>query len=394
MKILYLTLENISLHKGSVVHIKEIVKGLQRMGYPVGLMAVASNPLNHAEHFYNLHPAAFRLLSFLDRKKKYYFLSSLLLFFYLFKILPQYDLLYARDYHTVLIALCPRLIFRKKLVFEMNGLANEEQQLKGHSLLNRVIRVGIRKAEKKASQWSDRIVVVTPLMASYLHLKFNCHPEKVEVVSNGVNTKLFYPILDEAPLINLRKKWGIGEKETVVLFAGNLAPWQGIENLIRVAPSVIKTHENVKFLIIGDGRLKKALEMEVERLNVSEHFIFTGMVEYAQIPSYINIADICLVLKRRLMSGYSPIKLYEYMACGKPVLASRVDGLEWIEEEGIGLLSEPDHLKSLEASLNQLIHDPKKRSEMGKKGARIAREQFDWDLIVKRVGSLLEEMMG
>jgi len=69
-------------------------------------------------------PKLFRL------KNQPYLVSSILLFLYLFKILPQYDIIYARDFHTVIIALFPRILFKKRLVFEINGIAHEEQKLK------------------------------------------------------------------------------------------------------------------------------------------------------------------------------------------------------------------------------------------------------------------------
>jgi glycosyltransferase involved in cell wall biosynthesis len=101
---------------------------------------------------------------------------------------------------------------------------------------------------------------------------------------------------------------------------GNLAPWQGMEYLIQVAPSLTKRLPSIRFLIIGSGVLKEKFQAQVQSSGMSDRFIFTGMVDYEKIPLYINISDICLVLKRRLASGYSPIKLFEYMACGKPVL--------------------------------------------------------------------------
>jgi hypothetical protein len=57
----------------------------------------------------------------------------MLLLLYLFKLLPQYDVVYAREYHAAIVAFLPRLIFNKKLIFEVNGLANEEQRMKGHN---------------------------------------------------------------------------------------------------------------------------------------------------------------------------------------------------------------------------------------------------------------------
>jgi len=392
MRILYITLENLSLHKGSVVHIKEVIEGLKKRNHQVGLIGNALTKFKNANHFYNIHPKTLFPFKFFNLKRNLYFTSFVLLFLSLFRILPQYDIIYARDYHTVMAAFFPRLIFMKKLVFEMNGIANEEQKLKGHSILNRILVFLIQKAEEMATKYSDRIVVVTPQISSYLRKHFHCQRGKMEVVSNGVNTRRFCPIDNKGLLAEWRRRLGIGRDEVVITFVGNLAPWQGVESLIRVAPGVLAEMRNIRFLIVGDGILKKELETEVVQLGVVDHFIFTGMIDHEQIPFYINISDVCVLLKRELASGYSAIKLYEYMACGKPVIASRVAGLEFIGIEEVGRLVEPGDLKNIKEALLDLLSAPEKRVEMGQRGLKIAQERFAWDSRVSKIERILKEL--
>jgi starch synthase len=383
MKILYITLENISLHKGSAVHIKEIISGLRTLGHQVGLVAYSRGKFEKVDSFYNIH-------KFLILKKQSYIVSSLLLFICLFKALPKYDVIYARDYHATLISLIPRIIFHKKVVFEINGLANEEQRIKADSFLMRIFSLMIRWSERMATKYSDKIVAVTPQIAFYLQEHFNCSPKKVEIISNGVNTNVFYPIGDRDMLLRWRKRHGIGEEEIVLVFIGNLAPWQEVEDLIQVAPLILKKINNIKFLIVGDGILRKELEEKVKRLQLTQYFLFTGMVSHNEIPLYINFGDICIALKRRLKSGYSPIKLYEYMACGKPIIASRVEGLKFIESEEIGRLVEPKDIANLKEALFDLIENNQKRINMGKKCREIVQKNFSWNLKVAKIENILK----
>lgn len=67
------------------------------------------------------------------------------------------------------------------------------------------------------------------------------------------------------------------------------------------------------------------------------------MVPYQKVPLYINASDICVTAKKSLKSGYSPLKLYEYMACGKQVVANRVNGFEILEKNKAGILVEPEN---------------------------------------------------
>ncbi len=392
MKILYVTLENISLHKGSVVHAKEVVSGLRKLGHRVDVAACSLDKLEKTDCFYNLALSTFPLLKLFKFKRQPHIVSAMILFIRLLKILSQYDILYAREYHIVLIALLPRLIFRKRLVLEMNGIANEEQLLKNHSLMNRILVFLIQKAEKLATKYTDRIIAVTPQIATYLVSKLGCEIGGVEVVSNGVNTNRFYPIQEKDLLAEWRRKLGIAQKEIVIAFVGNLAPWQGIECLIEAAPLLLREIKDIRFLIIGDGILKTALKAKANDLGVLESFLFTGMVDHQEVPLYINIADICVLQKRRLESGYSPIKLYEYMACGKPLIATRVEGLEFIEAEGIGRLVEPDDVIGLQKTLSSLIKAPQERTRMGQKGLQLAREKFGWESSITKIEKILKEM--
>ena len=392
MRILYVTLENLSLHKGSVVHVKEIVTGLKDLGHQVGLVASAWGKTNEADHFYNLHRLPNFLMRLLKLKRQPNAISALFLFLYLFKILLQYDLVYARDYHATILATIPRHIFRKKLIYEINGLAHEEQLLKKDSWSNRLLSSFIRNAEKRAAKYADRIVSVTPQIAQYLVQHFSCQASKIEIISNGVNTKKFYPIEDRNMLLQIKTKYNILCEGKIIIFVGNLAPWQGVELLIQVAPLVVKEIPDLKFLIIGNGMLRQEFETEVNRLGLSSYFVFTGMIDYRQIPYYINVADICVLPKRGLTSGYSPIKLYEYMACGKPIVATRVQGLEFIEAEGSGRLIEPGDSVSLGVALIELLKNDERRKMMGRKGSQIARERFSWASRAAKIEKMMLEL--
>jgi glycosyltransferase involved in cell wall biosynthesis len=390
MKILYITLENISLHKGSVVHIYEIVTGLRRLGNRVGLVAISWSKFGEVDYFYNLQKIPIFLLRLFKLKKQPYFISSIFLFLYLIKILPEYDVIYAREFHTVIIALLPRLIFGRKLVFEVNGIANEERRLKSDSLFNHIFVFFIKRAEKLATRYSEKVISVAPKIRLYLTENFNCPSEKIKVISNGVNTEIFRPIHDSPLLAQWKDRLGIKPKDTVIAYVGNLAPWQGIDDLIEIAFRLLSKNKDLKFLFVGEGPLKPLLIREVLNSGYEGDIVFTGMLDHEDIPFIINLADIC-VAPLRVMTG-SPIKVFEYMACGKPVVTSRIEGLEFIEAEGAGRLTAPEDIMGLERALNELIEEPRKRADMGQKGMQIVRERFSWESRVVEVEDLLKKM--
>jgi glycosyltransferase involved in cell wall biosynthesis len=395
MKILYITLEDLSLNKGSVTHVKEIITGLRKRGHQIGLMARSANPSENADHFYNLKRRPGFILKYFGLKRKSYLFSSFYLFIYLFKVLPRYDVIYARDFHTVLIALFPRLLFNKKLVYEINGIASEELQLKGHTSLNRIFVFLVRVAERMATKYAERIVSVTPQIASYLMDQYRCPRDKLVIVGNGVNTEIFRPMDQGDVLSDWRKKLEVSVDDRVVVFIGNLARWQGVEVLIDAAFQVLKTEEKLKFLIIGEGVLRKRLMEKVLNSGFAKSFIFTGMMDYEVVPFLINLADICVapfILKRNEKTGVSPLKIFEYMACGKPVIASRIQGLEFMEKERTGRLTEPGDPIQLEEAIKDLLNNPEERLNLGRRGLQIAQGQFGWSVRTTKIENILIKM--
>ena len=391
MNILYVTLENLSLRKGSVTHIKEIVNGFRKNGHEVGLVARGTAPIHEADVFYNIRSGDERGAGNL----RAYFTSALRLFFRLTKITGRYDLVYARDYHATVLAYLPCVLFRRRLIFEINGLASEEQRLKKDSFMSRVAVFLIGQAEKAATRAADRIISVTPQIATYLLDRYRCKQEKIEIVGNGVNTGKFYPIQDESVLSACRARVGIRSGDKVLVFVGNLARWQGIETLIECSVELLLRNDGLKFLIVGGGPVEAALLEKARKAGVEKSFIFTGMVDYEEVPIYINIGDIGVapfIAKRNTLTGVSPLKIFEYMACGKSVVASRIEGLEFVEEEGIGRLVAPGVVRDFTEALSSLLWDDVARAEMGKKASRIVFERFSWASKAERIQSILQKM--
>jgi glycosyltransferase involved in cell wall biosynthesis len=395
MKVLYITLENLSLHKGSVVHVKEVVAGLRRRGHRVGLVASSFASVENADGFYNLECASPTLRKRLRLRKQPYVISSLRLFVYLFKILPRYDLIYARDFHTVLIALIPRLLYRKKLIYEINGIASEEMQLRGKTLGNRIAVSLLRVAEGIAVKSSEKIISVTLQISSHLKEEHNSPNQKIAVVGNGVNTEEFRPLSKEGRVDVWRREFGIAPGDRIVMFVGNIARWQGVEMLVDVAFRILNKEQGVKFIIVGDGVLKDGLAKRVSESCYERSILFTGMVDYSIVPELINLADICVapfISRRNEKTGVSPLKVFEYMACGKPVIASRIEGLEFLESEGAGRLTTPGDTVSLEQSLRELLENPEERLNLGRRGLSLVRGRFDWEKRVTEIENVLREL--
>ena len=129
-----------------------------------------------------------------------------------------------------------------------------------------------------------------------------------------------------------------------------------------------------------------------KELGVEDRFIFTGVIAYDRVPLYINASDICtapFIFARNAKIGLSPLKLYEYMACGKPVVASNISGVsDVIEASGGGISVLPENLDALADGILKLLENPDLRLKMGSKGLSYVTENYSWYSVAKKVNEV------
>jgi glycosyltransferase involved in cell wall biosynthesis len=127
-------------------------------------------------------------------------------------------------------------------------------------------------------------------------------------------------------------------------------------------------------------------------LGVEERFIFTGVIAYDRVPLYINASDICtapFIFARNSKIGLSPLKLYEYMACGKPVIASSIKGVsDALEASGGGIHVLPENPDALAEGILKLLDNPDMRMKMGSKGLSYVIENYSWYSVAKKVNEV------
>ena len=310
---------------------------------------------------------------------------QLVLFFYLIyyrtKIKP--DVIYARHYGLPFSQLIISNLFRIPYIVEINGLAMEEMKLSNRSKLNVCIA---KLSEKLNYRHAKKIVAVTQGVKKGIIELYDLPDEKIIVIENGANIDLFKPIDKK----KAKKELNFDQDANYICFVGNLAPWQGVEFLIQSAPLILKESPYTKFLIIGEGQMKEELVELADKTGVSDKFIFTGVVPYEEVPKYINASDVCVVPKKPLGSGYSPLKLYEYMACGEPIVASKISGFEILEQQNAGILVEPENPDELAKAIIKLLKDEKLREEMGKNGREYVVKNHSWESVARRVAEVCE----
>jgi glycosyltransferase involved in cell wall biosynthesis len=173
-----------------------------------------------------------------------------------------------------------------------------------------------------------------------------------------------------------------------IVYVGSLDKLRHLELLIQAFSEVLVKKRNVKLLIIGEGNDGPNLKQCANRLNIKEQIIFTGQIPRREIPDLITVADIC-VSPIQPLSFYklsSPIKVLEYMAMAKPVVANQeiYEQNEILTESGGGILV-PFDPHAFASSILELLDNPEKASYMGQKGREWVVKNRDYEILARKV---------
>jgi glycosyltransferase involved in cell wall biosynthesis len=234
------------------------------------------------------------------------------------------------------------------------------------------------KIEIRSMKNADRIFVITNEMKK-IFIKYGIKETKIKVVYDGVELERFNPSIKT----DLRKKLGL-ENDKIVFFHGTMEPHMGVFDLIK---SVEELSDDIKLVLVGSGPLLNELEKYCQEKKL-ENVIFLGKVDYEKIPEYISIADVCVV---PYPSNFSTnliitLKLLEYAAMGKPIICSKLKGIEEIFRDGKDLLFyDQKNRNELVEKISFLLQNKNLSKTLGKNARKIVEQELNWDSVVKKI---------
>ncbi|MCA9178280.1 MAG: glycosyltransferase family 4 protein [Planctomycetales bacterium] len=268
-------------------------------------------------------------------------------------------------------------------ILEMNApLAMEQSVYRSAALCNLVA---------SAEQWTLRnagaVVTVSEPLRQYA-IDNGADPRRVFVTPNGVDLDMFRPIIggqaDDA-----------AGRSPVLGFVGGLRPWHGVEVLPALLSELLGEFPGLRLVIAGDGPMRRELDDEFQRRGLMDNVVMTGAVPHDEIPQLINQFTIALAPYPELDHDFyfSPLKLFEYLACGKPVVASRVGQIADVIEHGkTGLLPPPGDLAALADCCRLLLKDATLRREMAKRAVEVVQRNYTWDGNARRVLEIAQDL--
>lgn len=237
-----------------------------------------------------------------------------------------------------------------------------------------------------AIRFCDRVIAVSQATAQFLKEKRKVAPEKIMVIPYGVDLQKYR----NGDNSDIRQRLQLGQDELVVGVVGRLHPQKGHRYLIQAAEKIVTEIPNVKFVFAGDGDLRGELEAQIRSQGLENNFRILGYRD--DIPEVMRAFDIFTLPS--LYEGLPNVVL-EAMACGKPVIATAVDGtVEAVVDGKTGLLVQPADVDALRRSLITLLRDRELAQRMGKNGRLRVETQFSLEKQVQRFEQLYESFVG
>lgn len=234
------------------------------------------------------------------------------------------------------------------------------------------------------------------------HLSVNNMALRQYCISEGAaaeRTSVDYPGLDinhfhsTAGAEELRSSLGIEKNEIPILYMGTFFRFSGLDDVLRCFAERNNERNDAKLVLVGDGELRPTLEHVVAELGLNEKVVFTGFVNYRDLPSYLQLARVAITpFSKGLVTDKAlPWKVVQYIASGVPVVSTRLEGLSGLFPDNHGV-AYVDNVNDLWAAVDRILNDPEGGQRLVSSGQDIIRAKCDWSTQIGVFESRLRDL--
>ncbi len=351
LRILFLALDvDLTANRGDSVHVRELAQHLVRDGHEVRLITASRAPFPFGTHYLREDSTVGQVLQASREARNWA------------------DVIYERRMSPKVSYAASRLT-SIPFAIEVNGVLEEEQAAQGK------FRGGVRFAIKS---WirrglfarASKVVTVSNGIRKSVLSTYKIPPDRVEVVPNGANTSQFYP----RNRAETRRDLNLPPEDFIVCFVGYMIQWQGIETLLDAAKSLDGRIPRLKVLLIGDGPDLAKFKAQATHPATQGLFQFMGEMPYEDVPKMVSASDVCVAPFDGTRKA-SPIKVFEYLACAKPVISSDVDEIgRFLRDTRSGIVIEANNAIALAEAIDWVYNHPNEAADLARRG-REAVEQ-------------------
>jgi glycosyltransferase involved in cell wall biosynthesis len=301
---------------------------------------------------------------------------------------PEYDVVQYRNIWDGLLVAQNQHRFGYKTIFEVNGLPSIE--LKYHyPRIDPGLLTKIKEQEIATLHLSDAIICPSHVTRDYV-ASLGLSRKRVTVIPNGVSPTDFSP----SPLPAREGR------VPVLLYIGTLADWQGLDVVIKALPSIL-AHGAVRLHIVGRGRSRqrKLLSKQIRKLGLERFVTIQPAVPHHEVPALIADSDVCIaplgLNDRNVTQGACPIKVLEYMASSRPLIASNMPIVrELVREDVDALLFSPNDPEDLARQVLRLLADVELSQSLSDSATERALTKFTWHAAQKKLIKVYERLLA
>ncbi len=281
-------------------------------------------------------------------------------------------------------------LFKKaKWVFEVRDLWPEFAITTGVLNSKSIIKWAY-KYEKSVYRRCDKLVLLTPAFEKDVKSRYDFLNGKTEVITNAADFGYIWP--DEEMRLAKRKELGLQDK-VVFMYTGAHGLANGLEQVVETATR-LRNNTSIHFALVGGGMMKEKLKSKVKTLDL-KNIIFIDPVPKERINEYLNAADVCMsiLMPNKSFEKVYPNKVFDYMACAKPVL-NNIKGQteELINIAGCGITVQPGNTDEFARAVQELASSNRLK-ELGSNGFQHVKHNFDRIVIMNRYADLLENLV-
>jgi glycosyltransferase involved in cell wall biosynthesis len=243
----------------------------------------------------------------------------------------------------------------------------------------------VRALERRAYRIADRVCCTTQRFIQTV-LERGVSREKVFFLPNGADLELFQPLPADHPVV---AEYPFGNR-FVAMYSGALGIKHGLETVLEAA-RLLRHEESILFFLLGGGARRKALMERAQELKLT-NVIFGGERSVSEVPHLLARADVCLsaCLSEEYLAKIISVKIFEYLACGKAVVAAQTgESASVLEESGAGVVVPPGDARAMADAILSLSRDPERCVAMGQRGRQFVEQNYSRSVWAAR----LEEML-
>jgi len=361
------------------IHIAEMVNAFRSLGHEVLLIGPAVNGSLSQQTASRLHMGVKRFLRgpFYEMLEIGYNLYG---FHSVCRAIEKFKPAFIYDRYITFNYSCIAAAQKKKIpVFlEVNApLAYERDHEADENLCFRRLAYSV---ERLTCKGASRTVAVSSTLKDYL-VSVGVPAQQILVLPNGVNTTKFYQREKSDEVL---QSLGLDGSNTLIGFVGILRPWHGVDLLLQAFRIVHAIFPKAILLLVGDGPIRSQIESLARELGVGQSLRITGRVAHEKVGEYIALFDVAVSPKATFYA--SPMKIIEYMAQGKAIVAPDMANVKDLVDDGVnGLLFQSGSAEALAATLIAALSDDNLRFKLGKAALIETSRRLNWPANASRV---------